>query len=133
MTPIDEYGPDNIKLVHPIQWNASDDDLLFFTKANDPILFCLKARTGEALADGVRLPGLREVYASPVGAAGRIYIVGRDGTTLVIKDQPELEVLATNRLDDPIDASPAAVGKDLFLRSKRRLYCISRTAQATGS
>jgi hypothetical protein len=29
-------------------------------------------------------------------------------------------------LNDPIDASPIAVGHDLFLRSKSRLYCISR-------
>ena len=72
-----------------------------------------------------RLPGLSgNMYASPVGAAGRIYFVDRDGTTVVIKDSPELEVLATNRLDDPIDASPAIVGKQLFLRGKSHLYCI---------
>ncbi len=50
-----------------------------------------------------------------------------------MKNQAELDVLAVNRLDDPIDASPAAVGRDLFLRSKRRLYCISRTSEARTS
>ena len=35
-----------------------------------------------------------------------------------------LEVLATNKLDDPIDASPVAVGKQLFLRGEKFLYCI---------
>jgi hypothetical protein len=71
------------------------------------------------------LPGVFGVYASPVGAAGRVYLTGRDGTSLVLRDGPKLEVLATNKLDEPIDASPAAVGSDLFLRSHRSLYCLS--------
>ena len=108
-------------------------ELLHFTKGNQPILLRLNARTGETLLDAVRLPDLREVYASPVGAADRVYIVGRDGTTVVLKNRAELEVLAVNRLDDPIDASPAAAGKELFLRSKGRLYCISRTSEAAES
>ncbi len=101
---------------------------LYFTKVNQAMLSCLNARTGEPLMESVRLPNLRELYASPLGAADRIYFVGRDGTTLVIKNQPKLEVLAVNRLDDPMDASPAAVGRELFLRSKKRLYCIARTS-----
>jgi outer membrane protein assembly factor BamB len=99
---------------------------LYFTKVNQAVLSCLDARTGKPLMEGVRLPNLREIYASPLGAADRIYFVGRDGTTVVIKNQPKLEVLAVNRLDDPMDASPAAAGRELFLRSKKRLYCIAR-------
>jgi hypothetical protein len=59
-----------------------------------------------------------------VAAAGRIYFVDRDGTTLVLRQSDALEVLATNRLDDAIDASPVAVGKQLFLRGARYLYCL---------
>jgi len=100
---------------------------LYFTKVNQAVLSCLDAKTGKPLMEAVSLPDLRELYASPLGAADRIYFVGRGGTTVVIKNQPRLEVLAVNRLDDPIDASPAAAGKELFLRSKKRLYCIART------
>ena len=98
---------------------------LYFTRGNRASLTCLNARTGKPLMDNVRLPELRELYASPLGASDRIYFVGRDGTTVVIKNQPKLEVLAVNRLDDPMDASPVAVGEELFLRSKTRLYCIT--------
>src|SRR5437667_221575 len=35
------------------------------------------------------------------------------------------EVLATNKLDDGMDASPAIVGKELFLRGRQNLYCIA--------
>jgi outer membrane protein assembly factor BamB len=65
------------------------------------------------------------VFSSPVGAAGRVYIAGREGTTLVLKHGPTFEVLASNVLDDGFDASPALVGGDLFMRGQRYLYCIS--------
>lgn len=100
-------------------------DRLYFTKWFSPILTCLNARTGKVLMEAQRLPGLRNLYASPVAANGRIYFVSREGVALVIKDQPKLEVHATNRLDDAFDASPAIVNRQLFLRGKGHLYCIA--------
>jgi outer membrane protein assembly factor BamB len=97
---------------------------LYFTQSNGNQMTCLDAKTGKVVLDRVRLGGLSSLYASPVAAAGRIYFVGRDGTTLVLKQGDKLEVLATNKLDDPIDASPAVVGKQLFLRGEKYLYCI---------
>jgi outer membrane protein assembly factor BamB len=101
------------------------DDRLYFTQSNDGILSCLNAKTGEATIERTRLPGISRIYASPVGAAGRVYITSRDGATLVIKHADSFEVLASNRLDDPIDASPAIAGKELFLRGQRWLYCLA--------
>jgi outer membrane protein assembly factor BamB len=99
---------------------------LYFFKSNDATLACVDATTGKALFSQERLSGLRGAYASPVGAAGRVYLVGRNGTSMVIKNADELETLATNELDEPIDASPAAVGKELFLRGHNSLYCIAQ-------
>jgi outer membrane protein assembly factor BamB len=99
-------------------------DRLYFTQANLTQLTCLDIKTGKPVIDRERLPGLDSLYGSPVAAAGRIYITGRNGTTLVLKQSDKLEVLATNRLDDPIDASPAVVGRQLLLRGEKFLYCI---------
>jgi hypothetical protein len=44
---------------------------------------------------------------------------------LILERGAELEVLATNRLDDSFSASPALVGNELFLRGARSLYCIA--------
>jgi outer membrane protein assembly factor BamB len=99
-------------------------DRLYFTQGNNAILTCLEARTGKPILDRVRLPGLSNLYASPVAAANRLYFVGRDGTTLVVKRADKLEILATNRLADPIDASPAVAGKQMFLRGENHLYCL---------
>jgi hypothetical protein len=65
------------------------------------------------------------VFASPVGAAGRVYITGREGVTLVLRHGPGFEVLATNVLDDGFDASPALVDREMFLRGYTYLYCIA--------
>jgi hypothetical protein len=68
---------------------------------------------------------VRGIYASPLAANGLLYVVGREGTTLVLKDQPTFEVVATNKLNDKIDASPVMLGKELYLRGHEYLYCIS--------
>jgi outer membrane protein assembly factor BamB len=99
-------------------------DRLIFTRGNDALLTILDRKTGKALIDRKRLPEETQFYASPMAAAGRIYLVNREGTTMVLRQADHMEVLAVNRLDDPIDASPAAVGKQLFLRGERYLYCV---------
>ena len=101
------------------------DDKIYVFSGNRAILSCYQARTGEANFVQSRLNGLDGVYSSPVGAADRVYLVGRDGTTQVIKKSKTLEVLATNSLDEGIDASAAVVGDQLFLRGKESLYCIA--------
>lgn len=99
-------------------------DLLYLNHSNQPIAACINAKTGEVLATK-RLPGLNQVYASPVGAADRVYYVGRNGTTVVLPHGTDLTEIAVNELDDDIDASPAIVGNEMFLRGKEHLYCIA--------
>lgn len=105
-------------------------DKIYFTQANSAILSCLEAKTGRVVMEGQRLPELKSLYASPVGAAGRIYFVDRDGTTTVIRHGGKLEVLATNRVDEPIDASPAIRGRQMFLRGRRHLYCLEEAPRS---
>ena len=100
------------------------DDSIYFTGSNTGILTCLDIRTGEPIFERQRLPELKGVYASPVAANGRIYFTDRDGTTVVIQHGRELEVLAINKLAEPMDASPAIVGDQIFLRTASHLYCI---------
>jgi outer membrane protein assembly factor BamB len=99
-------------------------DRLYFTALNDPLLTVLDAKTGKAVLEKERLPQLKAFYASPVTAAGRVYFTDRSGTTVILKAGDTLEVLAINKLDETIDASPVLVGKQLILRSEKALYCI---------
>jgi outer membrane protein assembly factor BamB len=98
---------------------------LYFLKSNQNILSCLDAATGKSYYSRQRLNNIQGVYASPVAAKDRIYVLGRNGVCVVIRHGPRLEILATNRLDDSFSASPVIVGKDLYLRGHKYLYCIS--------
>jgi outer membrane protein assembly factor BamB len=99
---------------------------LYFYSGNSAQLSCFNAKTGEALYEATRVSELGgNVYASPVAAGDRLYLVGRDGKAVVVKAGDKFEVLAANKLDDRIDASPAIAGKEIFLRGAQNLYCIA--------
>jgi outer membrane protein assembly factor BamB len=100
-------------------------DKIYFLKVNNGILSCFNALTGEEHYSRQRLEGIANIFASPVGAKDRVYLTGRDGTTLVIKHSPTFEVLASNKLDDTIDASAALVENEIYLRGRKFLYCIA--------
>ena len=101
------------------------DDALYVIKSNDGILSVFDRLTGSPYYQLQRLEGVPNIFASPVGAAGRVYITGREGTTLVIRQGPSYEVMASNTLDDGFDASPAVVDNELYLRGYRFLYKVA--------
>ncbi len=68
-------------------------------------------------------------YSSPVAADGKLYFVRRSGPTLVVKLGPTFEQLAQNRFesdDGDFSATPAISDGDLFIRSSKYLYCVSK-------
>jgi hypothetical protein len=101
------------------------EDSLYFLGHYQGILTRLPARTGEERYGPFRLPGIRNIYASPVGAADRVYITGLNGVTLVISHDEYPRILARNQLDDGFSASAALAGGELYLRGHRFLYCIA--------
>jgi outer membrane protein assembly factor BamB len=65
-------------------------------------------------------------YASPVAAGGYVYLTDRSGAITVIKDSENLEIVATNQLGEPVDATRAPVDNQLFIRSESSLFCIAK-------
>ncbi len=108
----------------PLLYNG----LLYYSKGNAGALTCVDATTGKVYYGSQKLEGIKTLYASPVEAAGRVYITGRDGLTFVIKHGPEFKVLARNKLDDRFTASAAIVDDELLLRGEKSLYCIAKDA-----
>jgi outer membrane protein assembly factor BamB len=100
------------------------DDSIYLVSGNTGMLSCFDAKTGSPHFEAERLESISGIYASPVAAKDRVYVLGRNGTCLVLKRGPKLEILATNKLDDKTDASIALVGKELFIRGREQLYCI---------
>jgi outer membrane protein assembly factor BamB len=101
------------------------DGRVYFFQRFAGILSCYELASGEACYDQQRIEGFDNVYASPVAANGRVYAVSRDGDAIVFRAGESFEVLATNRLDDGFNATPAVVGDSIVLRGDRYLYRIA--------
>ena len=97
---------------------------IYFHKGKSGVLSCLDAKTGEPYFSATRVPGLTSIYASPIAAGGYVFLTGRSGRTVVLKDGEDFEVVASNSVGETVDATPAPVGKQLFIRGERHLFCI---------
>jgi outer membrane protein assembly factor BamB len=101
-------------------------DRLYFYKEKTGLLTCVEAKSGRVVYPATRVPGVSKTYASPVAAGGHVYLTDRSGTITVIEDAPTLKVVTTNDLGEGVDATPAPVGRELFVRGERHLFCLSR-------
>jgi len=112
---------------------------LYFFSQLAPRLSICDAKSGVKHADTQPLaerPGAAtgfagNVHASPLGAAGRVYVASLGGSVMVLKDANELSALASAKFDDSFAASPVAVGADLLLRGRGRLCCFAANSTPT--
>jgi outer membrane protein assembly factor BamB len=98
---------------------------IYFHKGKNGQLSCVDAVSGKPFYTAARIPGLDSIYASPVAAGGHVYLTSRAGTTVVISDAAELNIVATNNVDETVDATPAPVDNELFIRGEKHLFCIA--------
>ena len=104
------------------------DDTLYFVRHNQNILSRVDPLTGKPRDESLRLDGIKDfIFASPVGGGGRIYVTGRDGSTVVLRHDARNETLAVNQLEDSFSASPALADSELYLRGEKFLYCLAET------
>jgi outer membrane protein assembly factor BamB len=102
------------------------DDTLYFLRHNQNILNRIEPETGKPRGEPIRLEGIRDyIFSSPVGAAGRLYVTGRDGTTVVLSHDAANTLLSVNHLEDIFSASAALADNELYLRGERFLYCLA--------
>jgi len=103
-------------------------DGLLYLLSNNGAFTCFEADKGTQVWSE-KLGG--QYMASPIFAAGRIYVCSTQGKTSVLKAGRTFERLAENRLDAGFMASPAVVGNTLFLRTKAALYRIEEKTSSS--
>ncbi|MBE0536185.1 MAG: PQQ-binding-like beta-propeller repeat protein [Phycisphaerae bacterium] len=88
---------------------------------------CLDGRTGKEKWQG-KLSGRGTYYASPTVADGKVYCISETGDMVVLAAGGDaFRVISQSRFDEgPMQASVAAAGGRLFLRTARRLYCFGK-------
>lgn len=129
-------GRGNLENTPNVVWSVNRDtpDLaslvlsgnrLYFTKGKTGLLSCFDAMTGVPHYQTRRVEGLRTLYASPVAAGGHLYITDRSGNIAVVKDDTTFEQVAVNKMNEPVDATPAFVDNEIFIRTASHLFCIA--------
>jgi outer membrane protein assembly factor BamB len=91
---------------------------------NPGILKCWKLDSGETVINE-RLGGVSTASSPFATPDGRIYFASA-GKSYVLKAGPKLDVLATNDLGDPSEASPAVSEGKIILKGSKYLYCIGK-------
>jgi len=96
-----------------------------YTVQNGGIVFSRVAKTGELVYSG-RTGAMGYYYSSPVAADNKIYFASEEGVVVVLDGGEELKVLARNKLDGQILATPAIVDGKIYLRTEDHLYAFGR-------
>lgn len=88
------------------------------------------SQSGDGAQGSRRGRGLLSMdYSSPVAADGKLYFVARSGECYVLALGDEFKQLAVNRFgSDEADfsATPAISDGEIFIRSSKKLYCVSQ-------
>ena len=73
-----------------------------------------------------RLGALGYYYSSPVAADNKVYIASAEGVVVVLDGGEKLKVLATNKLDGAILATPALSDGNIYVRTENHLYAFGQ-------
>ncbi len=98
-------------------------DGLIYTIDSKSNIFCLDAINGQVIWTN-RMKG--KFNSSPVAASGNIYFSSTQGITYVFKQGRTMGILAENKLDGEIWATPSFIEGSILLRTSNYLYKISR-------
>ena len=128
---IDPTGTGDVTKTH-LKWRTRNAPTMPSFVARDGSIYAitdkgilnrLDARTGE-MQTRKRIGG--NFSASPLLAAGHLYLASREGVVSVVSCDEEMEVVATNKFGSKILASPAVVDSDLIVRTSGKLYRIGK-------
>jgi hypothetical protein len=124
-----ENGNDFIVWYQPMLGTYNTSALVYhghyYTLLDRGFLLNHDARTGREIYGRTRIKPGSGFTASPWAYNDRVFLMGEDGDTFVIRAGSEFELLRTNSLNEMALATPAVVRGSLLLRTQTKLYRIS--------
>jgi outer membrane protein assembly factor BamB len=98
---------------------------ILYVCTDNGILSAYDVKTGARIYRSRVSPGAGGFSASPVAAAGRLYLAGEDGDIFVVRAGRAFELLATNPMGEICMATPAISGDMLIVRTQGHLVGIA--------
>jgi outer membrane protein assembly factor BamB len=99
-----------------------------YTVNNNGVITAYEARTGKQLYQQ-RIEGGNSFTASPIAAAGKLYVASEDGDVFVLKAGAVYELIAKNPVGEPLLATPALAGDVMLVRGANHLFAIAEPAK----
>jgi outer membrane protein assembly factor BamB len=100
---------------------VATEDFLFIATGNGDVA-CYDAMVGDTLWTHYFMD---QFYASPVVADEKVWILDRSGMMHIVKAGPQFELVAESPLGEPSDCTPAFSDKNIYIRSRNNIFCIS--------
>lgn len=117
-----------IAWVHPKLGNYMQTPIVvgpwFYACADNGVLTCLDAVTGQIRYSERLGKGSQGFSASPVAADGKLYFASELGQVFVVPASDKFSVIATNDLQETCMATPAISAGQLFFRTRSKLVAI---------
>ena len=99
----------------------ASDKYLFVSTGNGDVA-CYNAEKGDTLwTHYFEEP----FYASPIIADNKVWFLDRSGKMHIVNEGDKLSIVGEPPLGEKADCTPAFSGKDIFIRGRENLYCIS--------
>ena len=102
---------------------------IYWASDSGGVIVCQEAATGKGVYQERLTPPSGLIWSSALLAGDRIYFVSQHKGTYVVAASPKFKLLAHNVFADDssrTNATPAADGGQLLLRSDEYLYCIGK-------
>jgi outer membrane protein assembly factor BamB len=100
---------------------VATENYLYISTGNGDVA-CYNAQAGDTLWTHYFMD---QFYASPVVADEKVYFLDRSGVMHILKVGPQYELIAESPLGEPADCTPAYSDKNIYIRGRNNLYCIS--------
>lgn len=97
------------------------DGVLYMVK-DGGIITALDPATGKMLKQGRAPEAGGTYYASPVAAAGKVFLTSEEGKITVLEAGPQWKPVARNDLGEECYATPAIANGRLYIRTRSTLY-----------
>ena len=103
----------------------------FYAISYHGIAECVELKTGKTVWEQ-QLKGQGEKsssWSSMLLADGKIYVPNQSGDVFVLRASPQFELLATNSVSEPTNASLAASNGELLMRTEKNLWCFASSSR----
>jgi outer membrane protein assembly factor BamB len=101
---------------------VATDDYLFVSTGNGDVA-CYNSVKGDTLWTHYFQD---QFYASPIICDNMLYLLDRSGVMHIVKAGPQFQLVAEAPLGEGADCTPAFSDKNIYIRGKNNLYCISK-------